>query len=203
MTTLVVTTKFVLVDTRHTWLATANARTKIHQYKDVIYAACGTVGGGQIQLFQFIDALYDVSAPWPTIMKDDVDASYVLVITKDIPHRQLSKGDVLCIDIDGGSVACDEFNNVYELELPSPRNDLTVYVDGSGSQLYQTYIATERDPIVAFEMAVENDPYSDFPYQYIDRRTCTVWDGSRLSDGRPSFAKVMTVAGKNINCEGE
>lgn len=203
MTTLVVTTEMVLVDTRHTWLTTANARTKIHQYKDVIYAACGTVGGGQVQLFRFVDELYNESAPWPTVVKDDVDASYVLVITKDIPHRQLSKGDVIRIDIDGGSVCCDEYCNRHELALLDSTEDLTVYVDGLGSQLYQTYIATESNPIAAFEMAVENDPYSDFPYQYIDRKTCVVQDGFRLSDGRRSFARVMTVAGKNTSHEGE
>lgn len=203
MTTLVVTTEMVLVDTRYTWLATSNSRTKIHQYKDVIYAACGTVGGGQVQLFRFIDDLFDESKPWPTVEKDDVDASYVLVVTKDVPYRQISKGDVICIDIDKGYVFRDEYYNRHELTSLASTDDLTVYVDGSGSQLYQTYIATESNPIAAFELAVENDPYSGFPYQHIDRRTCMVQDGFRSKDGRHSFTRVLTVAGKDINREGE
>lgn len=210
MTTLVVTTEMVLVDTRLTWAATYNIRTKIHQYKGLIYTACGVVGGGQVQVYRFIDELLDESKPWPTIVKDDVDASYVLVITEDIPHRHLSKGDVICIDIDAGAVSHDTYFNQHELTAPGVSPHMTTYVDGSGGRLYQTFLTTHPDPIAAFELAVEHDPYSGFPYQYIDRRTCTVQDGFRLSNGQRSFAHIQTVAGKAVNldesfkpCKGE
>ena len=199
MTTLVVTTDMVLVDTRITWAATSNTRTKIHQYKGLIYTACGVVGGGQIQVYRFIDELLDESKPWPTIIKDDVDASYVIVITEDIPHRDLSKGDVICIDIDRGAVSHDAYFNRHELAAPGVVERMTTYVDGSGGRLYQTFLTTHPDPIAAFELAVEHDPYSGFPYQYINRRTCTVQDVFPSQRRTAPFAHIKTVAGKPVN----
>lgn len=199
MTTLIVTNEAVLVDSRYTWDATSSTQTKIHQYGSFIYAASGTVGGGQVLVYRFIDELLDVAKPWPTIDKVAVNASYVLVATEDVPHRHIHKGDVICIDIDEGAVYHDEYFKVHELSALGSVGHLTKYISGSGSSLYQTFLSVNPDPLIAFELAVEHDPYSDFPYQRIDRQTCVVHEGYRLTDQPYAFARLATVAGFPMN----
>lgn len=195
MTTLIVTNEAVLVDSRYTWDATSSTQTKVHQYGSFIYTASGAVGGGQVLVYRFIDELLDVAKPWPNVEKAAVNASYVLIATEDVPHRHISKGDVICIDVDEGAVYHDENLKIHELSTLGSVGHLTKYVCGSGASLYQTFLSVNPDPLIAFELAVEHDPYSDFPYQRIDRKTCTVHECFRLTDKPYAFACLATVAG--------
>lgn len=203
MTTIVVTNNSVMVDSCHTWSSSNCVDSKVQSYRKLIYTAAGDTGAGQIKLYRFIDQLLDESRPWPEITADDsLNASYVIVITSNIAHRDLGKGDVLCLDMATGVTSHDRYNNEFDFDFsivgkqPKP---VTVYTAGSGGVLYQTFVAINPDPRAAFEYSIETDPYSGFPYHEISRDDCRVIQVDRLDTEPRGFGQVLrTIAGKSI-----
>lgn len=198
MTTIVVTNNIVMVDSRHTWTSSSCVNSKVQSYRKLIYTAAGDTGAGQISLYKFIDELLDVSKPWPEIKADEnVNASYVIVLTSDVAHRDLGKGDILCLDMAGGQVSHDRYHNEFDF-VGKPKDHVTVFTAGSGGVLYQTLIAINPDPVIAFECAIETDPYSGFPYHEINRSTCQVVLIDKLTTEPRGFDQLLTVAGRSL-----
>ena len=203
MTTIVVTNDSVMVDSRHTWNSSSCVNSKVHSYRKMIYTSAGDTGAGQFKLYKFIDQLLDESQPWPEITADDkLNASYVIVVTSDIVHRDLGRGDVLCLDMATGMASHDRYNNEYDFDfsiVDKQVKPVTVYTAGSGGVLYQTFIAINPDPNAAFEYAIEIDPYSGYPYHKINREDCRVVQIGELETELCGFGYALrTVAGKPV-----
>lgn len=202
MTTIVVTNSLVLVDSKMTLDASFNTRTKLHTYKDMIYTASGTVGGGQTDIYRFIDALLEQDKPWPDVVKrDDANASYVLVAKQPIPHRGIGKGDVIYVDVDLGKVSHDSFSSEFDITQGDHNQHVTVCTLGSGGSLYHAFLAALGEPLLAFESAIKCDPYSGYPYQRLNRSTCEVSLVERLTSEPTGFARLLNVAGLQLTPE--
>lgn len=202
MTTIVVTNCFVLVDTRTTHDSSFCTRTKLNQYKGMVYTSSGTVGSGQIDIYQFIDKLLGQSESWPDAPRcENANAWYVLVATQPIPHRGIGKGDVIFIDVVSGEVCHDSFDNKFDIAYEGIQHHITVCTLGSGGSLYHAFLAETGEPSIAFEKAVTHDLYSGYPYQRLNRSTCEVTLVEESQFETVTFPRLRNVAGLQITPE--
>lgn len=186
MTTLIVTSDRVLVDSRTSFNYTAEVTQKWTVTPSFTYFVAGGSHEMDSLVFRFMDQLMGVGPyPEPPIAKGS-NSLAVIVITADsdldwAQRRCLTSGDILILESDG-SLTIDR------LDYRSCNGGVETVIrpSGSGNAAFDVFYSLTRNVSAAMDFAVATDSHSGFPVHSLDRRSLR-WETTEFT---PDFSNI-------------